>query len=152
MSTASPPSRTRAMIAATLSLTSVDCSRFKASRALKRSSKSAPPLLSHRAMARGPLRAALAALAARAGLLPAARVLRLNARPPLGAEIGHFGLDAFDLELDRSIAGEGQRHMAPGRIVRFEVNCKKRQDPVALPLLEVSKLGAEYAVESERRP
>src|SRR4029079_7655681 len=99
MSAASPSSRTRAMMEATLSLTSADCSRFRASRALKRSSKSASPLLSHRAIGAAPLGAALAGPAAWGGFAASARVLRLEACAPFGTEIGELGLDAFDFKL-----------------------------------------------------
>src|SRR6266508_4144456 len=114
MSATSPSSRTRAMMAATLSLTSAACSRFKERSALKRSSKSASPLLSHRAMARR-LRAACAGLAARAGTATHAagldaRMLGLGAGAPRGAKVFELGLDALDVKLDRGIAGEGQRH------------------------------------------
>jgi hypothetical protein len=79
-------------------------------------------------------------------------VLRLEASAPFRAEIGELGLDAFDFKLDRGIAREGERHMTSGRIVRLEVNREKRQNPVALPLLEIPELSAKHPVESERRP
>jgi hypothetical protein len=38
------------------------------------------------------------------------------------------------------------------RIVGLEVNREKRQNPIALPLLEIPELSAKYPVESERCP
>ena len=54
-------------------------------------------------------------LAARIGFI--AGVLRSRAGAPDKPEILELGLDAFDLELDGGIAGEGERH-APGRRFR----------------------------------
>src|SRR3990172_1575319 len=131
------------MMAATLSSTSAACSRFCARSALKRSSKLGSEVLSHAAMAR-------ALGAARAGL--AARMLRLAARAPLGAQIPELGLDTLDLKLDGGVAREGERHVAARSLRRLETDGKQRQDPFARPGLHVLQLRAEYTVESEGSP
>ena len=59
-----------------------------------------------------------------------ARMLRFGAGAPCGPKIGELRLDAFDVEADRSIAGEGQRHIAARVIARGPVLLRAFARPV----------------------
>ena len=82
----------------------------------------------------------------------AARVLRLGSRAPSRPEIGELGLDAFDLEPDRGVAGEGQRDIAARVLARLEADGEQRQHPIRGGRLQRLDLRAEHAVEAKRRP
>src|SRR5262245_2333157 len=144
----SPSARTRATIAATLSLTSSACSRFCPSNALKPPSKSGSAVLSHTAMGMRGLGAAGAWRVACAGLI--AGMLGLEPRAPFGPEIPEFGLDAFDFELDRGVAREGERERAGRRHLRRKADGEQRQHSLPGPELHILEPGAEHPVETER--
>ena len=129
ISAASPSARTLAMMAATASLTSDGCLALHRQQCLEAVLEigvgSLEPkghgkaLKSRRRPACCPHRVIAGVLGSRAGA-------------PDEPEILELGLDAFDLELDRGIAGEGERHAPARSIARLEADRQQRQDAAAL--------------------
>src|SRR5262249_20982042 len=137
--------RTRSTISATAWLTSVETSRLAAS---------SPPSGSRNPHAPAQATRPWRVEAGRSGIRGPglfARGGRFGAVGAGGPKIRKASLDAFDVQTDRGIAREGQRDIAARVFARLEADREQRQHPIRSRGLQRLDLGAEHAIEAQRR-